>query len=126
MLVIKRKCVYENLLEHVCDPNGERSPRDVYDCGMGCERSKDGYWDVDGGQYGGITDYKMRHKYSNTWLEWKIWTSAIGSYERQHDKLEYRLMMRKKLKLVNIMNFYYEVKSCINGFLKQFNKKETV
>jgi hypothetical protein len=49
-LILTESRVYETLVEHVCDPNGESLPRPTYVCPRGCF-GDDAFWGIDGEIY---------------------------------------------------------------------------
>lgn len=84
-LVSGKEKKFENLADHVSNPNAEDYPsRPTFVCPMSCEMSTDSFWDEQGGWYSG----RLGVDYMKI-FEWKKEngdsTAAIGSWDRWQD-----------------------------------------
>lgn len=79
---------YQDLGEHVCDPNGEPRPKAYWGCD--CPDSKDVFWDLHGGIYGDVNYNKFRLDRM----------SAINSWDRKQDRSNAREKMYKKFHIL--------------------------
>jgi len=117
---------FTNTAEHAFDPNGEfeRPLRITYVCESSCHLSQGGFWDSQGGRYGGDVSYKEIH-------EWKMkqgrdpfsdLTAAVGSWDEWYcNKTEFSHKIQKLLFFVSGNKKYsisYRISSFIFGFFE--------
>ena len=85
-LVSGKEKKFENLADHVTNPNAEDYPlRPTFVCSKVCDMSVDSFWDEQGGWYSGRlgVNYTKIHEWMKEHGES---TAALGSWDRWQDK----------------------------------------
>jgi len=108
-LEVKGVKQYQNLIEHVSDPNAEPSYKPYYQCD--CEDAREGFWGDNGGVYGNMNSKKFKYLFNDWYHEYKA--SLIGSYERAYMKQEY---FRSGLKYGKLIKKYWSIRYQIHKY----------
>jgi len=113
-LEVKGMRHYQNLIEHVSDPNREPCSKPYYQCD--CEDAKDGFWGSDGAIYGKMNSKKFKYFFKNWYHEYK--DCLIGSQDRAYHKREY---LREGFKYGKLIKKYWSIRYHIHKYFD--NKK---